>query len=342
MQNSLLVATASGLSAVAVAAWLWFWPGSSRDAVQQDTDAAVPSALAPPATVADDVVANGSPFAVEPVTVTNQPRIAIPLPPEDTVLQLPDRQLPVLDVTQIGQAPMSDADFESVVARLKSDPALRRQLIDEFRQEQDPQRLALLARLLGEAGGAAITQLASELIFSGNETSRLLGLQLLRHVQPGNAQARDMASGLLATEVDPGVLMSTLTALAIPGTVDENSRAVLSDQVALLTSHDDAGVRGVSLDILSRWSTDGRDTPVLINGLLDPEPRVRESAAYALVDHEDQNGAVVESLFTVVRNVDELRATRSAAVMALNSFSLSQAQRDELQNLKRDLNTVRR
>ncbi len=70
---------------------------------------------------------------------------------------------------------MSDTDYESLVARLESDPGLLQQLIDEFRQEQDPERLALLARLIGEAGGPAVTQIASELIFSGDEASRELG-----------------------------------------------------------------------------------------------------------------------------------------------------------------------
>ncbi len=337
MPRSLLVAAASGLAAIAVTVWLWYSPGSSRLAAPAVSGADVVSTSS-----GNGVVANGSPFAVEPAAPTSQSTVARPLAADHTADLALDPELPFLDVSQLARAPMSDADYESLVARLQSDPALLQQLIDEFRQEQAPERLALLARLLGETGGAAVTQIASELIFSGDEASRELGLQLLRQVQPGNAQARDMASSLLATEVEPRVLVSTLTALASPGTVDEDSRALLSDQVALLASHADAGVRGVSLDILSRWSTDGRDTPVLINGLLDPEPRVRESAAYALVGHEDDNGAIVESLFSVLRNPDEHRATRNATVLALRSFSLNDAQRDELQGLERDLNTVRR
>ncbi len=336
MPKTLRVVTTSGVIAIAVAAWHWYSPESSRQTGQQRLDE-----MASSAGLAGKVADNQSPFDVAPVSVPGEPDTTLPLT-RKAADPVSETQLPFVDVSQVGRAPMSDTDFESMVARLLSDPALLQQLIDEFRQEQDPERLALLARLLGEAGGASVTQIASELIFSGDEASRELGLQLLRQVQPGNSQARDMASGLLATEVEPRVLVSTLSALASPGTVDEASRAMLSDQVALLASHEDAGVRGISLDILSRWSTDGRDTPILLNGLLDPEPRVRESAAYALVGHEDANGTVLESLFTVVRNVDEQRAARKAAVMALHSFSLSDVQRDELQGLERDLNTVRR
>ena len=337
MPKSLLVGAASGVMAIAVTVWLWYSPGSSRLAAP-----AAPSTDVGDAGSGDGALVDGSPFAVQPAASTSQIIVARPAVRDTPAALVPDPALPLLDVTQLARAPLSDEEHEALVARLQSDPALLQQLIDEFRQEQGPERRALLARLLGEAGGDAVTQIASELIFSGDEGSRELGLQLLRQVQPGNAQARDMAASLLATEVEPRVLVNTLTALASPGTVDEDSRALLSDQVALLASHTDAGVRGISLDILSRWSTDGRDTPVLINGLLDPEPRVRESAAYALVGHEDDNGAIVEALFTVVRNADEQRATRKAAVLALRSFSLNDAQRNELQSLERDLNTVRR
>ncbi len=306
MPKTLLIAAASGLAAIAVTAWLWYSPGSSRVIAPEASGVDASSASS-----GNGEVANGSPFAVESGSPANQTIVARPLASNDTVEPVPDPTLPFLDVSQIGQAPLSDADYESLVARLKSDPALLQQLIDEFRQEQDPDRLALLARLIGEAGGPAVTQIASELIFSGDEASRELGLQLLRQVQPGNSQARDMASSLLATEVEPQVLSSTLSALASPGTVDEASRAMLSDQVALLASHDDAGVRGISLDILSRWSTDGRDTPVLINALLDPEPRVREAAAYALVGHEDDNVVVVQSLF----NFSPLCAMSTSSVL---------------------------
>jgi hypothetical protein len=335
MPQALKVATASGLIAMAVTAWFWYSPESGLRAVDEARHDGALSGGAD-----SGVETSVSPFAVAPTSMTSHLDTGTLPQQEDAGAQASPAEQPAVDVSQVGRAPMSDADYESMVARLQMDPALLDQLIDEFRQEQDPSRLALLARLLGEAGGAAMTQVASELIFSGNEASRDLGLQLLRQVQPGNSQARDIASGLLSTEVEPKVLVSTLTALAKPGFVDDDSRALLSDQVALLASNDDAGVRGISLDILSRWSTDGRDTPVLINGLLDPEARVRESAAYALVDHEDPSDAVVQSLFVVVRDVEEQRFIRRAAIMALRSMPLDDAQSNELQRTERELDTV--
>jgi hypothetical protein len=259
-----------------------------------------------------------------------------------TSLEQTNPQQAAIDVTQIGREPLGDDDFESLVARLQSDPLLLQQMIDEFRQEQDPVRRALLARLLGDAGGPGVTMVASELIYSGSDEARALGLDLLQRVQPGNAEAREIASGLLATEVEPGVLVDTLTSLAQPGVVDAGSRAFLTDQVALLASHEDARVRGISLDILSRWSTDGRDTPLLLNGLVDNEARVRESAAYALVNHEDDSQPVIDSLWRVAQDDSEAEPTRRAAILALRSLTLSEAQRSELAATERQLDTVRR
>lgn len=338
MPGTLKVAAGSGLVAIAVTIWLWYSPGSDRGTepmVAQTDKRAVDTA----STVLSE--SQASPFSLGADT-TRQGAGNEASSQVSITKQVAQVMLPPLDVSRLARTAMSDADFEALVARLKTDPVLHAQLIDEFRQELDAGRRAELARLLGEVGGAEATQLASELIFSGDDQSRKLGLQMLRQVQPDSVEARNIASGLLANEVEPKVLMSTLTVLANPGTVDKDSRALLSDQVALLATHQSAGVRGISLDILSRWSTDGRDTPVLLNGLQDPEPRVRESAAYALVGHEDASVTVTQSLLLVVRNTDEQSATRRAALLALRSFSLDEAQLGELRIIERELDTVNR
>ena len=214
--------------------------------------------------------------------------------------------------------------------------------MDEFRQETDPARKQWLASVLGEVGDEQVTLLASELIFSGDVASRSLGMSLLQDIQPGNAQARDIVSSMLATEVEPDVLVDALTALARPGDVDNQSRAYLSDQVAWLTTHQDDTVRGISLDILSRWSDDARYTDVLLAGMDDTSERVRTAAAYALVRHEDQSPAVVARLFATLAAADETTRVKRAAVLALKSMPLTPAQQAELQILEKQLNTVQR
>ena len=346
MPKSLQVATASGLCAVAVVAGLWLShdPGGRSaepgavDEIELQTGEA--GSAEPPA----------SPFAVSTDTSVPGGSSVVAVSPEQTPSQVEDRlnestlpaSLPLIDVSELARSAISDEDFDAIVERLRADPALLQSLIDEFRQEQDLDRRQLLMKLLGHAGGADVTLLASELVYSGNEESRQLGLQMLQRAQPGSAEVQQIASELLATEIEPRTLVSTLATLARPGTIDTENRTLVADQVAVMASHPDAGVRGVSLDILSRLSVDGRDTPVLLAGLADSSERVREAAAYALVDHEDDSVAVRSSLWQLLRNSDEARPTRSAAIMALRSLTLSDEEQNELKAIERQLNTVRR
>ena len=253
---------------------------------------------------------------------------------ENTAERLADRTLPA-----DWGAELSDDEFNNLVAILKADASLFQQLIDDFRQETDSVRKQRLARLLGAVGGDEVTGLASELIFSGDSESRALGLRLLQDVQPGNAQARDIVSGLLATEVQPEVLKDALSVVSKPGAADAQSRANMSDQVALLTSHEDDGVRSISLDILSRWSQDGRYTDTFLAGLDDQSEYVRASAAYSLADHEDPSPVVIERLFGVVRDAEELKTVKRAAVLALRSMPLAESQLAELAALEKQMNT---
>ena len=236
---------------------------------------------------------------------------------------------------------LDEANFMRWVEQLRLDPALLNSLIDQFRQETDPFRKQQIADLLGTIGGEQITQLASELVSSGDAESRTLGMSLLQDVQPGNAQARDMVSAMLSTEQETPMLIDALTALASPGEVDDSSRQHLADQVALLTSHQDDGVRSISLDVLSRWSQDSQYTDILMAGLDDESQYVRASAAYALVGREnDSSSTLIDRLFSVASDPDEVKRVKRAALQALRSMSLTEAQREQASSLEQQLNTV--
>jgi len=283
------------------------------------------------------------------------PRVVTQLPAPDTtpavaesaqITQEPSSFRSIITAAQVlasdWDGVLSDEQFTELVSQLKSDADLLDQFLDKFRQETDPLRRQLLAHVLAKVGGEKVTLAATELVFSGDEQSRSQGLKMLQDVQPGNAEVRDLVSGMLATEVQPQILKDTLSVLSRTGNVDLQSRAYLADQVSWLTTHQDAGVRGVSLDILSRWSVDGRYTDALLTGLSDEAESVRSSAAYALVDHEDQSPVVVQRLFDIMQNTDELKSVKQAAILALRSMPLSPQQLDELNTLERRLNTRRR
>ena len=298
---------------------------------------AVSTQLQPPQAPAKPV----SPFGVvsDNEAASGPQAQASPAKQSDSDLIDSSSELPV-DVTALGLQSLTEAQMQTLVGRLGADPQLLDSLIDEMRQETDPERRKLLAQILGEVGGDSVMLLASEFIFSGDSISRELGLDLLQMVQPGNSQAREIVAGMLATEVEPQVLVNTLTTLAVPGDVDAQSRAYLSDQVAWLADHEDPGVRSVSLDILSRWTANPQYTPVLLDGLNDESEHVRTSAAYALVSHEDQSPEVIDRLFSVLDNTTESKQVRRAAILALRNMPLSREQQQIVNTTEQELNTV--
>lgn len=233
----------------------------------------------------------------------------------------------------------SEDELLELIDSINADPALLQLLMDTYRQELDPKRRENLSSILGLVGGEQVTLLASELIFSGDATQRAEGMDLLQAVQPGNPMAREIVSGMLATEVDSDVLIDALTALAKPGPVDDQSRAWLSEQVSLLANHDDESVRGISLGILSRWADGSAHTDILVSALDDTSQHVRTAAVYALHDHVENPALVVERLFSVLENTDEHLRVRSAALLSLKSQQLTPVQWDQLERLELELNT---
>ena len=244
---------------------------------------------------------------------------------------------PPLDLAAIGRSDIPDDEFEALAARLARDPELLRALIDEFRAETDPERRARLARLLGDVDDPQVTLLATELVYSGDDESRLLGLDLLKRIAPGNADVRDVVSGLLSSESDERILVGTLTVMARPGAADADTRAGLAGQVSLLSDHADPRVRRTSLDILSRWSDAPEHTSVVLAGLADEDQSVRRTAAYAMVGREDSDGSAARGLLAVATNENEEERTRRGAILALKGMALEPDVRERVLETERAL-----
>lgn len=340
----------SGVCVLALLIGYWFYQGSSIPDSSSGSDKDTVVSVSQQS-VSDLQVQNAeSPFSVkdadsEAAEVTSalepSPRDGLPQSSVNAVVPS-DTPVQPIDVSSLGRTALSDEQFLELAERFRNDPASLQLLIDEFRQETDPTRQAALSRLLGEIGGPDITLTASELVFSGDPESRRIGLELLQAIQPGNAEARDIASTMLATEVEPGVLVDTLTTLARPGTVDDGTRQYLSDQIAFLAEHDSEKVRSVSLNILSRWSKDGQYTEVIRGGLTDQAPVVRESAAYALVGHNNVTQTLVDSLLSVATDEQEEEQARRGAVLALKGMPISDIERQRVLDAELEMDTIRR
>ena len=244
-----------------------------------------------------------------------------------------------VDLAGLGREPIGDDEFERLAARLRDDPALLAALIDEVRSETDPVRLERLLRLLGDVENPAVTALATELVYSGDDASRILGLDLMKRIGGEDAGVVSAVSGLLSTEVDGDVLVPALTALARPGRVGGAEADALAGQVALLTGHEDPAVRRTSIDILSRWSDDATYTPQLLAGLDDPDPTVRRTAAFAFVGHADDSDEVRRALFAVAEDDASEEAPRRGAILALRGMPVDDDERARVDAIERRLDT---
>jgi HEAT repeat protein len=254
-------------------------------------------------------------------------------------LQQTDPQLPPIDVREIAREPLSDEAFESLVERLRSDPALLAALVNEARAETDPERLNWLLRLLGDVDDPAVVALATEFVYSGDTAQQQLGLDLMKRVKPGDPDVLASVSGLLSTEVDGQVLVPALTALARPSDVDDGTRATLVSQVAILTDHADPSVRRTSLTILSRWTDDATYTPQLLAGLDDVDQSVRSSAAFALVGHEDASPQVRDRLMATADSRQSGEDARRGAILALKRMPLEPDERERVLAIERRLDS---
>ena len=243
-----------------------------------------------------------------------------------------------LNVYDIARQGMSDEQIVELVAALRGDPVLLQNLMEEFRAETDAERLAWLALILGETGGSELTNLAAELAYSGDPGSQAAGLSLLGHLQPSDAEARNVIINLLSSETDPAVLKNVLNAVAIPGFASIDQEQALIDQLLPLASHQQAAVRSHSLAILSRWSSDEALAPLLQAGLLDNDQLVRTTAVFAIADHPQVSTDFRNDLFSVVENVDEVRRMREGALLALKKSDLSEQEQRRLHRAERVFN----
>lgn len=321
-----IVAGAGALVAVAAFGVRWLMTPPAQDVAVAELPAPAAAPEPVPTAVREPAPA---PTATEPPPVSDAAADA-----EPTVID----EAPV-DVASLGREPIDDERFEALAERLRRDPALLAALIDEARTETDPERLRWLLLLLGEVDDPSVVALATELAYGADPALRTLGLDLLKRLRPGDPDVLSVVSTLLASETDEQLLVPTLTALARPGNVDGDTRATLAGQVALLVDHPQAAVRRISIDILSRWSQDATYTPQLLAGLDDPDERVRETAAFAFVDHEDDAPEVRRALFALADDGSATEASRRGAVLALKRMALEEDERARVLAIERRLDT---
>ena len=335
VRNQTLAAV--GIALAAGGGFFYWWQGNNTPDVvvgstttiepAPSTESNVDELLSPfdPVEPSDATISQAAQQTTASTTVsssTSKPPRATPTASEEAL---------ALQAYELGVTDLSDEQILDFTLRLKSDAAFLQAVADEFRAESDPERLKRLSLLLGEAQDPSLTPVASDMVYSGNRESQLAGLDLLRRLQPFDPSARDVVMNILTTEADPEVMVGTLNVLALPGQATDAEKQTIVDHVLPLTTNYSAAVRQRSISMISKWSDDDTAMDVLVAGLNDVDESVRKTAAYSTLGLKNPSPEIIEALFSVLEDQNELPRARKGARQSLQGKTLSESNKLRLQ-----------
>ena len=238
---------------------------------------------------------------------------------------------------EVGVADISEDEFVELVERLRNDPVLLADVLNELRAETEPERLKRLVIMLGATGSAKVLPAAEEMVYSSDAAVRKSGLNLLNRVAPQNPEVYDIANAILGSEADPDVLVSTMNVLAQPKNAGSEARAAAITQIMPLANHESAAVRRHSVAILVRLTNDETLSPTLYNALSDSDASVRKAAAYAYAKYPYQTSEAVERLIEIIEDPSEERGVRQGAILAVSKMSPDEATTERIDAARRQM-----
>jgi len=250
-----------------------------------------------------------------------------------------------VNVLELGKEQWTEASLRFWVGRLRSDPLLLQSTLQIYLDNRDPVRARNLAAVLAEVNSPAVVDVAAQLSQSAETASQIMGLTLLAKLQPNNTHARNAALDLLTTQSDPELLVATLNVFASPAqVVSADQRQLLLDHAQLLTSHENANVRALSISTISSWSKGNSNlaaTHAAAAGLRDSDGAVRANAAAALIGVQNPSADALQGLLTVAANTQEPKSTRQLALYALSKMPLSETEKLRYEKLEVELRRTR-
>ncbi len=265
-----------------------------------------------------------------------------PDPVDDSQSQNADLSLGGIPVAELGIANwQSDAQFDALIAELDANPALLDAVLEQYRNTTDPGQLARLTQLLSRFDSSVVAAVAEDIARTGSTENRLAAINLLREVQSSNPGVRDTLLDIIEDEADSKVLTRALGAFGSQSTATSAQRQQLLGRATELVSHQDALVRSRSYTALAGWADSSNFTPQILEGLSDPDSRVRRDLTYSLINYQYVDGQVKRALMGVASNDAEIQRTRRGALQALSRISLTDDERAQLREVLAQVNSTR-
>jgi hypothetical protein len=219
-------------------------------------------------------------------------------------------------------------DFELLRAlnrQLADDPGLRADLMRRYAGASDQQTREMLKDALAGVGTRDVVDFTLRLARGGDLAQRKDGLDMLANLPP-SPEAYAVASEVVQSGADPGVLSRAVNALHPPALPAAAESEAMATRLAALARHEDPELRESSLRMLPYWDRNGRQTEALaLQGLSDSSPGVRQAAIGAVTSlgAQGRSDPLKSALLEVLRNPAEDPAIKKGALTALGRFTLS-------------------
>lgn len=205
---------------------------------------------------------------------------------------------------------------------IKSAPGAATYLLDELNNTFDPQqrkKIEVMMRNLPKSEKLLLTQ---KLVNETNENDRRLAYALLKKTPTAslpNNVAESVAYNLYQ-ETTPDALIDNLSIVRKITSSQMDTHSVLS-HVNQLTQHQDANVRAQALDTLSYMNNSQDTLNVVMQGLDDSNPKVRQAAAIALFNYDELDEDSYNKLLEISSDLGEDNKVKEEILAYLSSES---------------------
>jgi|GEM_PF-2722081 len=209
---------------------------------------------------------------------------------------------------------------QSQWSAIKNTPGAATFLLNELNNTFDPEqrkKIEVIMRNLPKSEKILITQ---QLVNETNETDRRLAYALLKKT-PTASLPTNVAESVaynLYQETTPDALIDNLSIVRKITSSQMDTHGVLS-HVNQLTQHQDANVRAQALDTLSYMDNSQETLRVVMQGLEDNNPTVRQAAAIALFNYDELNEDAYNKLLDISNDLGEDNKVKEEILAYLSS-----------------------
>jgi hypothetical protein len=224
--------------------------------------------------------------------------------------------------------------FSRAVDVLAQDFSAREQLIGRYASEPDARVRSRIRSLLSFIPTADVAAFGLRLGSDKDPAMRRDGFEMLHAIQASSREARNLLLDALAVEQDPKALSAAIVSLSPSGADAPQEASRVLERLDRLAEHPSPEVRAEILLARARWVGSERSEEIILSGITDAQPDVREAAMDALAERSVRSDRVKAALLKIAIVESDRPTERRRAVAALEDFTLTAQEHAALAELR--------